>query len=465
MNATYGCWMYPRPLGVRVRFSPINPVRHARVLAAPLVALLLCAVAVVGGATASPAAASTTTLSGAYEGGGDINGIKAFGTWRGRSATVATDFLPYDTWSALSNPTWLADTWSGKGIRMALSVPMLPKSGGSMSTGASGGYNAYFKTLSALLVSRGLGNSIIRIGWEMNGTWYSWSAVNNPTAYVNYWRQIVSSMRSVTGAAYQFDWAPNIGYSTSTFNVASAYPGDSYVDIIGLSFYDQDWKYASSDVLNRWSNALNQPYGLNWHASFAASHYKSNALSEWGLSRRCDGHGGNDNPYYIQKVRDWVVNHPYAYESYFDLDMGSCEQHVEMNGTFPNAASSYKQLFGASTSTSTSTSSLDPSTLRLSWSSDRSNATGLASKAVSGKVYIFEAPGMSTTRVRFYLDDTSRSKTPHSTETYAPYDFAGGTTTTAYPFDTSTLWSGSHTLTVAVDTSTGTKVATVSFTH
>jgi hypothetical protein len=67
-------------------------------------------------------------------------------------------------------------------------------------------------------------------------------------------------------------------------------------------------------------------------------------------------------------------------------------------------------------------------------------------------------PGTTTSRVRFWVDDPAMTAPPRTTEGAAPWDFAGGTATTANAFDTSRLRPGTHTLTAVVDTSSGPKV-------
>jgi hypothetical protein len=101
----------------------------------------------------------------------------------------------------------------------------------------------------------------------------------------------------------------------------------------------------------------------------------------------------------------------------------------------------------------------------VSSSADRSNPSPLAGKTVSGNIYAFTSPGTGASRVRFYLDDPNMSGTPRQVESTAPHDFAGGTVSTANPFDTRTLADGSHTITAAVEkTGGGTDVLHASFT-
>jgi hypothetical protein len=103
--------------------------------------------------------------------------------------------------------------------------------------------------------------------------------------------------------------------------------------------------------------------------------------------------------------------------------------------------------------------------LRVSTAPDRSSPAPLAGRSVSGPVYVFVAPESGASEVKFYRDDPLRQKAPFRTERTPPWDFAGGTTTLASPFDTTTLVDGSHTITAAISLSTGgTEVITSGFT-
>lgn len=426
------------------------PARTAlSVLAATLVAVGLTVLP--PGAAAPADAAVSPPLSGAYVGGGDTAGVQDLERWRGRRLGIVTEYVDGSTWSTISSPTWAADRWKGR--KVAWGVPMLPKSGGSMATGAAGGYDGYFRGLASTLVARGHAASVIRLGWEMNGTWYSWSAVKDPAAYVAYWRRAVTAMRSVSGSAFAFEWAPNLGEGTAGFDITRAYPGDAYVDVLGVSFYDQSWTWASTQVVERWNSAVTTRFGLQWHVDFARAHGKRNAFSEWALSRRCDGRGGNDNPYYVGKVADWATANGYLYESYFSKDMGSCEVHDVQGPAFPRAAAAYRQRFGGGPAATLATTAL-----RVSPYTDRSAARTLDTAVLSGRQHIFLVPGTATSQVRFWLDDPAMTTAPRTTERVAPWDLAGGTATAANPIDVSALPPGTHTVTAAVDTSSGTKI-------
>jgi hypothetical protein len=81
----------------------------------------------------------------------------------------------------------------------------------------------------------------IRLNHEMNGTWYPWSIEDsvNPNGaadYVRMWRRVHDIFAAAGATNVIWVWSPNrITYSRSDF--ANFYPGDSYVDWIGLTGY------------------------------------------------------------------------------------------------------------------------------------------------------------------------------------------------------------------------------------
>jgi hypothetical protein len=81
-------------------------------------------------------------------------------------------------------------------------------------------------------------------------------------------------------------------------------------------------------------------------------------------------------------------------------------------------------------------------------------------------LYVFTRPVTGVTQVRFFLDDPAMTAAPIHIEGTAEYDFVGTAGDgTALPFDTSTINTGTHTITAAVDLSAGgVQVVSASFT-
>jgi hypothetical protein len=103
-----------------------------------------------------------------------------------------------------------------------------------------------------------------------------------------------------------------------------------------------------------------------------------------------------------------------------------------------------------------------PRTYQLAVSAlpDRSSSVALAGRSLHGRVYVFVSADAAVGRVRFFLDDSSPSRSPYRTAESAPFDLAGtGPDGTARPLDTTRLGNGSHTLTALIDLADG-QVAT-----
>ncbi len=89
-----------------------------------------------------------------------------------------------------------------------------------------------------------------RWAWEMNGNWYLWSgALNgkNPALYVAAWRHVHDIFVSEGANNVVWVWAPSsTKVPDATWNkTADYYPGDNYVDWIGVDGYnrgDNDWR-------------------------------------------------------------------------------------------------------------------------------------------------------------------------------------------------------------------------------
>lgn len=299
-------------------------------------------------------------LLGAYDGGQNVSSVDAFKAWLGAPVPIAADFLAGDVWGGIEGPGWILDPWNGK-YRLNLGVPMLPDtevpSGAGdtatistkLTSGASGTFNSHFATLAANLIAKGQANAYLRLGWEFNGSWYRWRADANPTAFKNYWIQIVNTMRGVAGANFKFIWNPTRGaesLSGQPTGTESAYPGDAYVDVIGLDIYDSQYGVSLSDAA-RWDRILNDPYCISWALDFAAARIKQIAFPEWGIVKATGAprYGGGDSASFINHMADVIFANDCAYHSYWDYDASDIQSKLS-NNSAPNAGAAYITRFG-----------------------------------------------------------------------------------------------------------------------
>jgi len=302
------------------------------------------------GVAVRPAAAMEL---GVYTGAGCTGtaGLQQFNAWLGRPVSRGLDFFAIaQTWGDVINEAnWVIYCWKSAHlpVKMTFSVPMLPTgSTFNFKQGMDGAYDKFFTQIGKALVANGFANANLRIGWEFNGTWYPWSAQRNPTNWVAYYRRIVTTFRAVEGSHFTFDWNPTLG--TVSLAPKEVYPGDEYVDYIGMDIYDQYWGPNGSIVKSpqtRWNDYLTEDYGMNWLRDFAELHQKKISVPEWGVEYRTDGHGGGDDPFFIQKMAAWFTAQNVAYSDYFDFNMQGTNYKIS-GKQFPESAAAFKAAFG-----------------------------------------------------------------------------------------------------------------------
>ena len=305
---------------------------------------LLAALASLATYAAALTQANAEVPLGVYEGAGceGASKLAAFHAWLGRKPDRVLEFM---TWQTMTeNSPWSMNCWRAAGITsITYSLPMLPEDGSAtLAQGAAGEFDAIFRNVASTLVAKGYSNAVIRIGWEFNGEWYAWAASKDPASWIAYWRRIVTVMRSVSGAKFKFDWCPGNGWSA--FLAQDAYPGDAYVDIIGLDVYNQSWNPNATTPELRWHDQVHQRHGLKWHAEFAAAHGKPLSFPEWGTGTRADGHGSGDDPLFIDQMSEWIVSHDVAYHDYWDYDHPHFSGRISDNGQ-PKSAAAFIRKF------------------------------------------------------------------------------------------------------------------------
>lgn len=284
---------------------------------------------------------------------GDYQGMYWFENWFGHPVPRAIDFVDFSSWTAFDNgviwltsPTTPTGGWGVSDWDCTYSVPMLANDGAStLALGVDGQYDAHFITLAQKLAATDP-TAIVRLGWEMNGTWYPWKVATTTDAanFRAYWIRIVTTMRTYA-PGLRFDFCPALGLVN--FPAAEAYPGDAYVDIVGLDVYNQSWTTPTPTPAARWNELVRSPYGVQFWADFAAAHGKPVSYPEWGTGTRPDGAGGGDDPIFIQNMFTWLTTHNVAYHDYWDYHASDFNAQLS-NDQFPNSGALFKTLFAQS---------------------------------------------------------------------------------------------------------------------
>jgi hypothetical protein len=285
--------------------------------------------------------ASSPPPLGIYIGYENTSGVSSLGDAIGQQPSYAMDYLDGTSWSSMElGASNEAAAWSASGRSMTFSIPMLPNSRATLADGAAGDYNSHFKAIARRLIGNDEGSSILRIGWEFNGNWTPWYAdAEEASAFVSFWQQIVTTMRSVSGADFKFEWCPNIGSSVG--NLANFYPGNAYVDYVAEDVYDQAWG-TYPGAATEFSDLETQSYGLNWLTAFAAQQGEPVALGEWGLGEGPGNAGktytlsneqvsGGDDPTFINDMAHWIVTNHVAEATYFDFESSALTPSANPN--------------------------------------------------------------------------------------------------------------------------------------
>lgn len=121
---------------------------------------------------------------------------------------------------------------------------------------ALGAWDAYFQDAAGVVRDFG-GPVFISIDHEMNGTWYPYSQAypnSGVTAndFVTAWRRIVTIFRQNGANNAAFVWSPNVP-DVGGVPFTAYYPGDDYVDWIGVSFYSGNDPMAMSTIYRTYS--------------------------------------------------------------------------------------------------------------------------------------------------------------------------------------------------------------------
>ena len=208
-------------------------------------------------------------------------------------------------------------------------------SGDSWSAAASGSYDSRWtvaiQNIKNNWGSRQPANCHIRFAHEFNGSFSSW-AVNDGNAanFAAAFRRFANIQRSVFPGS-PVVWSPNYGTSSMT-NIASAWPGDTYVDYVGPDWYN-DYPHAVTGA--DFTSGLNytpsgNPQGLGAWLTFANSHGKPLCLPEMGNPAvdTGGGAGGGDAPGWATAFISWCKTNggfgpgKVAYAVYFNISTG-----------------------------------------------------------------------------------------------------------------------------------------------
>ncbi|MFG2649057.1 glycoside hydrolase family 26 protein [Streptomyces sp. NPDC048436] len=264
----------------------------------------------------------------------------------GAELRVGHTYLPGDRWSNIEGAPNFLESWAqwrrAQDDRLfVLNVPMLERNEdhvgdaevrAQLRRGAAGEFDQHYRALAERLVKLKVPYTVVVLGWEMNGITYTHRCGPDPEAWKTYWKRIITTMRSVPGQKFKFDFTPNRGRDATPWT--RCYPGDDVVDIIGMDSYDQP---EGMDFAEQ----VSEPYGLKEHVEFAKAHNKEISYPEWGLFRN------GDNEEYMRKMLAWMDEHKPLYNTLTDY----CPHGVWQCDDNPKSSKAYRMLLFGRTGT------------------------------------------------------------------------------------------------------------------
>jgi hypothetical protein len=370
--------------GHSVRAVRSTSSRRAAIGVAVVVALVLAATAAIAaiaalpgsdpGSHSTPSRASAISHLGFYPGYANLAQLKSLETWVGHDASYVVQFADQDAtkfdpsvWGEVAKAGAL-QTLAGR-VTLVESIPLAfgPNIDATTAAGRSsaranlqetvaGTYDSQYRRAAEYLKTGGFADAVIRLGWEFDGDWYPWSAHGNEALWISAYRHVADVLRSVS-PGFRFDWDGDAGLLQQE---TAAYPGDTYVDIVGLDVYDKGLPVAWDPTTASWSDPEGafqwELSNLRFQRDFAVSHHKQVSYPEWGLAgvnATATSKVGGDDPTFVRGMSTWMGSlaakgpGSLAYQAYFDEDAADGRHRID-TGSFPAAKRAFLSLFGPS---------------------------------------------------------------------------------------------------------------------
>jgi len=274
--------------------------------------------------------------------------------WLGRPLDHLISFLDDEnSWAGTLEKARTEVAAAAESRRAAEWVVPLTVTGTSLAQVAAGQADVFFRELARVILERSTrSEERIRLGWEMNGGWYPWTAVGKEADYIAAFQRVVRRMRAIS-PKFKFAWVCNM--TLTGIDPSTMYPGDAYVDYVGMNAYlvkrlDIDTDAASTldlKTLNAVDWKFASTYGFDWLATFAASHNKPICIAEWGTNS--DG-----TQYYVSRMAKYIRDNNVVYHGYWDQNntwgnvggTGSDYWDKVTNNQYPGVSAEFSREFG-----------------------------------------------------------------------------------------------------------------------
>ena len=212
----------------------------------------------------------------------------------------------------------------------AQAVPMISWRGAAYADILSGKHDALIRRAARRLAATKR-PTLLRWAWEMNGDWYVWGGVKNPehsAGFIACWQRLHKIFAAEGARNVSWVWSPNWGSASpeSWNEIQDYYPGDKYVDWVGISGYN----------LHRETPA--KLYDTVYDRYSAT---KPIMITEVGSVDR----GGRTKADWITTFADWVDDRPgVGAVTWFDTDTHPGYEEKWRIDTDPESLAAYKAM-------------------------------------------------------------------------------------------------------------------------
>ena len=284
----------------------------------------------------SIASAVPVPLSGAYLGIlSELPGMTHAGSVALREDQVGRRF---DIDSHYYDWTDTFPTQQESGDAAAGRIPMVTWWGTNYSSINNGSQDGLIRARAAAVKAFGR-PLFLRWAAEMNGYWFAWGGAqngNDPAGYVQAWRRIHDIFAAAGVTNVSWVWCPNADSNPAVaWNSWNAYyPGDGYVDWVGIDGYNFGTLLGSGD---QWQS-LGQIMGPVY-AEYAPR--KPIMIAETAATE-----SGGSKTQWIQDASSWVKAHPAVrallwFDRTVEKPAGAWDWQID---TSPSAASAFAQV-------------------------------------------------------------------------------------------------------------------------
>ncbi len=181
---------------------------------------------------------------------------------------------------------------------------------------------------------------ILRPMHEMNGDWYSWGRGvngNTPQQFVEAWRHIHDIFEQVGATNVQWVWSINVRYGNN-YPFADLYPGDGYVDWIGIDGYN--WGTDPHLGKPHWQS-FTDVFGATYREVTGLVPNKPVMITETGSTE----HGGDKAAWIRSAFFDEIPNLPrIRVVIWFNQADGPSDFRIDSS---PQALDAFRDVFGS----------------------------------------------------------------------------------------------------------------------